>query len=129
MEHVADLALRVRGQDVQDLFVNAAEGMFSLIGECRRESPAQCEEDILLQAPDPEALLIDWLNELLYLAEATHTHFFSFSILNLTATSLEAHVGGNPPESLKREIKSATYHHLRLLEKREGFEVTIVFDV
>ena len=129
VEHVADLALRVRGADRPELFANAAEGMFSLIGDCRRDLPTQCEDEIRLEAPDEETLLIDWLNELLYLSEARGVLLFSFELLSLTLTSVAAHVGGNPFTSREQEIKSATFHDLNVSETEDGFEATIVFDV
>ena len=129
VEHVADLALRARGRDRPELFANAAEGMFSLIGDCRRDLPAQCQDEIRLEAPDVETLLIDWLNELLYLSEARAAHYFSFDVRRLTSTSLVARVGGNPSTSREQEIKSATFHNLYLSETADGFEATIVFDV
>ena len=129
VEHIADLALRVRGGDRPELFANAAEGMFSLIGDCRRVLPAQCEDEICLEAPDEETLLIDWLNELLYLSEARGAIYFSFEVRSLTLTSLVARVGGNPPTYREQEVKSATFHDLDLSETADGFEATIVFDV
>ena len=129
VEHVADLALRVRGRHRPEIFANAAEGMFSLICDCRRELPARYQDEIRLEAPDVETLLIDWLNELLYLSEARGAHYFSFDVRSLTPTSLVARVGGNPSTSREQEIKSATFHDLNLSETADGFVATIVFDV
>jgi SHS2 domain-containing protein len=112
-----------------DLFVHAAEGMFSLIGDCSRASFPRSEEEIHLAAPDPETLLVDWLNELLYLSEAEDVLYCSFDVRSLTPISLVARVAGNPPICREQEIKSATFHDLHITETAEGFEVTIVFDV
>jgi SHS2 domain-containing protein len=38
-------------------------------------------------------------------------------------------VRGNPPASLRRTIKAATFHDLMISTVSDGLEVTIVFDV
>ena len=129
LEHTADIALRVYGGDLQELFVCAAEGMFHLIGDCERDDPPYFEDNIHLEAPDQESLLIDWLNELLYLSETQDVCYYVFDMRNLTSTSLEALVGGSSPTLHKRAIKAATFHELRIEETSNGLEVTIVFDI
>jgi len=129
LEHTADVALRVYGRDLQDLFIHAAEGMLYLMGDCERDGPPRCENDIRLEAPDRESLLIDWLSELLYLSETQDVCYYAFDIRNLTSTSLEARVGGDSLNLHKRAIKAATFHELRIEETLNGLEVTIVFDI
>jgi len=129
LEHTADVALRVYGRDLQELFIHAAEGMFHLIGDCERDAPPYFEDDFRLEAPDREALLIDWLNELLYLSETQDVCYYAFEIRDLSSTSLDARVSGNSFALHKREIKAATFHELRIEEMPNGLEVTIVFDM
>lgn len=129
LEHTADVALRVYGPDLQEIFVRAAEGMFHLVGDCERDGPPHFENDIRLEAPDRESLLIDWLNELLYLSEIQDVCYYVFDIHNLASTALEARVSGNSLTLHKRAIKAATFHELRIEEMPNGLEVTIVFDV
>ena len=38
IEHTADVGIRAYGRDLDELFVNAAEGMFSLIADLDRKS-------------------------------------------------------------------------------------------
>lgn len=129
LEHTADVALRVYGRDMQELFVHAAEVMFSLIGDCERDAAPRFEMEIRLEGPDRESLLIDWLNELLYLFETKSVHFFAFDIRELTTTSLEARVCGGPLTLHEKAIKAATFHDLHISETSEGLEVTVVFDI
>ena len=129
LEHTADVAMRVSGRDLKEIFIYAAEGMFHLVGDCERDGPPHCESDIHFEAPDQESLLIDWLNELLYLQETEDVCYYAFDIRNLTATSLEARVGGNSFTLHKRAIKAATFHELHIEELPNRLEVTIVFDI
>jgi SHS2 domain-containing protein len=130
IEHTADLALRVWGQELPDLFVGAARGMYSLMGVRDNEGlvPAVWHE-IWLEALDREGLLVDWLNELLFLAEAEGQRFVKFQIRELTDTALEARIGGVPAEEPKADVKAATFHNLEIVRDKEGWSTAITFDV
>lgn len=129
VEHTADWALRVRGRDLAELLVNAARGMCSLLVEDPAALPSQVEEQLEIQAVDSESLLVNWLNELAYWAEMERVVFKSFSLKEVTSTSLRAVVRGGPAPDLKKHIKAVTYHGLEIVESRNGLEATIVFDV
>lgn len=128
VEHTADLALRVRGADLREIFTNAAKGMFALISD---EKPALAERHtVSLESLDMEALLVDWLNELLYLAETQGQILGDFRLSELTPTRLEAEVWGARAGNIKKVIKAATFSGLAIQEIGQGgYEVTIVFDV
>jgi riboflavin kinase/FMN adenylyltransferase len=130
VEHTADRALWVWGQSVPALFVGAARGMYSLMDDLDREGrPATEWRVVSLEALDRESLLVEWLNELLYLAEREGLLFFEFEIEWLSDTRLEGRVGGVPVEEAKSDIKAATYHDLTLKENEGGWSTLITFDV
>jgi riboflavin kinase/FMN adenylyltransferase len=130
VEHTADLALRVWGQELSDLFVGAARGMYSLMGVLDEEGlmPAAWH-DISLEALDRESLLVDWLNELLFLAEIEGQLFVEFRVEELTGTALQARAGGVPAQEPKADVKAATFHNLEIARDGEGWSATITFDV
>jgi len=128
IEHTADLALHVWGEDLKSLFVNAALGMFHLVGDCSQDPP-QVHDHIKLEAPDKESLLVDWLNELLYLHEIHNACYYCFDIHDLTPTSIVADVAGNPIQKIRKGVKAATFHNLHISRSSSGYETTIVFDV
>jgi SHS2 domain-containing protein len=127
IEHTADLALRVYGQDMRELFANAAHGMFALMAEPPKETT--CEREVSLEATDYESLLVDWLNELIYLHEVEGKTYYQFNIETLSSTKLKAHMTGGPTKSKTKAIKAATFHDLKINETANGFVATIVFDV
>jgi SHS2 domain-containing protein len=127
IEHTADLAIRVYGRDMRELFANAARGMFALMAE-PSEEPTR-EREVALEAIDHEGLLVDWLNELIYLHEVEEETYSQFTIETLTATELKARVVGGPTKSKARAIKAATFHDLKIVETESGYQATIVFDV
>ena len=128
IEHTADLAIRAYGRDMRELFANAAQGMFALMVEPSLEESA-CQREISLEAPDYESLLVDWLNELIYLHEVEEETYSQFAIKTLSPTELKAQVTGGPTKIKTRAIKAATFHELEVVKTDKGYEATIVFDV
>ena len=64
-DHTADLGLRIYATDLADLFRTAAEALFDVIVTNRdRVDPLESEQ-FHLAADSTDALLLDWLNELI----------------------------------------------------------------
>ena len=128
IEHTADLAIRAYGWDMKELFANAAHGMFALMAEPSLEEPAR-KREVSLEAMDYEGLLVDWLNELIYLHEVENETYSQFTIETLSSTELKARVTGGPTKCKTKAIKAATFHELAIEETANGLVATIVFDV
>lgn len=129
IEHTADWALRIRGQNLQELLTNAARGMSSLLVSSFDEIPADVEQQVELEALDAETLLVDWLSELAYWAEAEQVVFKQFALSHVTPTHLRAVVRGGRVSELQKHIKAVTYHNLEIVETARGLTATVVFDV
>mgnify|MGYP005834457737 CR=1 FL=1 len=132
--HTADLALQVRAETLPELYANAARGMFYLMSGTAETPPRTHEHLISLQGPDYETLLVDWLNELLYLADREREIMVDFNVETLTPTRLEARVGATHNATIRKAIKAATFHDLRITplhpdQDPPGYLVNIVFDV
>jgi SHS2 domain-containing protein len=128
LEHTADLALKVHGHSLEEIFINAARGLFSLMADLENLAPSVSRE-VHLEAPDRESLLVDWLNELLYLHEVEEEIYTRFDIETLSSTALSATVRGTKTEASKLTIKAATFHELEIRETDDGYLTTVVFDV
>ena len=128
LEHTADLALKVHGHSLEEIFINAARGLFSLMADLENLAPSVSRE-VHLEAPDRESLLVDWLNELLYLHEVEEEIYTRFDIETLSSTALSATVRGTKTEASKLTIKAATFHNLEIRETDDGYLTTVVFDV
>jgi len=132
LPHTADIAVRVYGKDLKELFTNAAFAMFDIIADLDglKESVSVSME---LEAASREELLVAWLDELLYNFYTKGIIFFKFDITFLDGKKLSAkargrHVGENR-NRLKTEIKAATYHDLNIRDADGHYSVDIVFDV
>ena len=132
IDHTADYALRVWGEDLRDLLETAGQGLIWLMTAGEAPAPSQWRE-YHLQAVDLEGLLVACLRELLALAEAG----------TLPAALQVREAGDRPPAAwlrvgvlplpqargyLHRHIKAVTYHNLALRPACGGLGVTITFD-
>ncbi len=128
IEHTADIAIRIRGRDLAELFANAAYGM-----ACQLADPGAVEQSneqhIELDAYDTETLLVSWLEELLYLGERDECVFCDFDMQQVTPTQLRATARGGPVEEFGAHIKAVTFNELEVVRSGAGYETSIVFDV
>jgi len=131
--HTADIAARIYGEDIDDLFENAAFAMFDLVSEISELEGDEARVAVEAEGPDLEGLLVSFLNELLYQAFERDLLFTELKILSRDANGLRAEATGKKlignKEKIKREIKAATYHDLEIKKDGDRYEVTIFFDV
>lgn len=127
IEHTADLAMRVRGRTLADLFVNAATGLYDLVTDLR-QMQAAVERAVEVTGLDVEALLVNWLNELLYMTEVDGLMFGQFEIVELGPGRLRAVARGQVGAPLRKYVKAATFHDLHIRQVGDGYETTIVLD-
>ena len=131
IDHTADIGIVAHGNDLREAFANTACGMFSLIAELEGVGE-ELSRKIDVRAPDREALLVAWLNELLYIFDVDHIIFSRFEITGLSRTRLQAEAYGDKIDTsrhrLKTEVKAATYHALKV-EKENGFRVQVILDL
>ena len=132
IEHTADVGIRAWGRDAAELFANAALGMVSLMAEPASIKPNKSLK-IEVKAGNTESLLVEWLNELIYLTETKNLIFSRFSILGLTQIRLSAVAFGElidpTKHELKTEIKACTYHDLKIGKKEGRMSAQVIFDV
>lgn len=125
--HTADWELEVWAPDLLSLLEQAARGMYTLMGTSLR--PAErFVRDLELPAHDQESLLVDFLTELLYLAEAESLGVVNYH-LRMEGDKLLARLECAAVASLTKEIKAVTYHNLAIRQTERGLHTNIVFDV
>ena len=89
----ADKGIRAWGRTLPELFVHAACGLWSLMMDAR-EARADRMLPVSLKAEDREALLVTWLNELLYLHEVEKFVAVRFMVTDLSETGWRLRSGG-----------------------------------
>jgi SHS2 domain-containing protein len=173
-DHTADLGLAVSGETLEDLFVWAALGLTRVSLKGRRpgaagwpprasrpdgEAPGASPRTVesvpvsIPPRPDPEALLVAWLNHLIYLLETEGLVAvggdLAINEATLDADSPAAVPGGGwptptgagwtlsgslktfriPPQEVRTGIKAATYHGLKISRRQGLFRARIILDI
>lgn len=138
IEHTADLAIEVEAGSLERLFEAGAHGLAGvLLGSERGSlgaawSAASTWRRMVLKAPDREALLVDWLRELLYIQTTEGLLFAAAEIAELQDTELVVQAGfAQPPASggVERELKGVTYHDLEISQRGDRWFARVVFDL
>ncbi len=129
--HTGEVRIRIEGYSLSELFEEAGYALAELmLGEERPETPPDAQEEhVTLEAPDTEALLVDWLNELISRADARKRVYTDFVVDDLSERKLHARIRGFTPSVLKTAVKAATFHGLEIHEHEECFIATVVLDV
>jgi len=131
INHTADIGIVAYGADLSQAFANAARALFSLITDLDDVAEV-LHRDVELTAPDEEGLLVEWLNELIYLFDTENILFKRFDIIQLNNTQLKARSYGEKVDKSKHElktgVKAATYHMLKV-DRANGCKVQVLFDI
>jgi SHS2 domain-containing protein len=131
LDHTADVGLRAYGAGLQQAFAHAAQAMFSLIID-PDSVRKNLHRDIEVSAPDKETLLVEWLNELIYLFDVEQLLFKQFDIMFIAPTLIRARCYGEKVDKARHEIKtgikSATYHQVKV-EENGGCTVQVYLDI
>ncbi len=130
LEHTADVGIRARGASLEAAFEQATEGLAEVLGALR---PGDGEAvGIEVSAGDPGGLLVDWLNEVLWLREVRQAVVAGVRVERVrdgTAAGWVAFSGDGPaPDGTF--VKAVTYHRLRVEpDPGGGWLIEVYLDV
>lgn len=133
LDHTADVRVRLRGADPGDLLASAARALaFLLAGETDTDETRQVEWGG--QAQDLEGLLVDVLNELIFLNETRGLVLPRLKVLNLDLPGYRVTASGGRPSGSVRgvgiQLKAATYSGLEVIKTSDGtLTADVIFDV
>lgn len=140
IDHTADVAIRITARDAAEFFQEALRGFnLILLGEegSRRVQPAD-EVPVVLECSDSETLLVDFLNELIYLFDARRQIFARLNVESVTiegaVASLQGQLMGEAFDTerhvFETEVKAATFHDLEIRRTESGLlTADLVFDL
>lgn len=129
--HDADIGVRGRGATLAEAFANAGRALTSVVND-----PAGIREvlsvEVACEADEPEALLFDWLNALVY-EMATRRVLFARYEVTAEGGRLRARAFGEPVDVARHhpavEVKGATWTGLRVAHESGGWVAECVVDV
>ena len=133
IDHTADIGIRVAAEDLEELFIRAAEAMFDVMVDSKPNLTANINVPIEVSAERPDELFVKWLQELLYIFDTRHLVLSSFYIDDISGTAVSGTAKGMKFDKLrhevKRQIKAVTYHKLTLEKKEDAWHATVIFDI
>jgi len=129
LEHKADLKIRAFGRTKEELFLNMLLGMMSAL-RAQIQNPKSKIRKIKIKSLDLEALLVDFLSEVLYLSQVNKEIYNNVKFSKFTNTELGVELAGQKVERFGEDIKAVTYHSLNIHKRDNGvWEATVLFDI
>jgi SHS2 domain-containing protein len=128
LEHTGEVHLRIRGATLADIFIEGGRALGRLCAPDRGTGIGGWHR-IEISAPDRAALLVAWLNELIFFAEQQRCAPNDFAVDEISRTHLRARVRGVPLDVGPSLVKAATMHGLRLEEVDGTLEAEVILDV
>jgi SHS2 domain-containing protein len=127
----ADSGIRFRGRDFRELYGNALRGLnLLLFGRNPRRGLGDESVVFRFQGDGPENVLVNFLAAVLELAYRDGKKVSAVDFSRADKRRLAARLRLAPRCcSPKIEVKSVTYHNLRVVEKNGMLRAAIVFDV
>src|SRR4030042_2158298 len=143
-----DVGIKAFGKSIDEAFINAAIGMYSLITKLDSIKEKKTI-NVSVGSPSLDGLLVSWLNELIFNFDAYGFIGKKIEITEFTpsltlpprgggrvvgeAYKLKATISGEEFDPERHEgkllIKAATYHKLRIEKLEDIWEIDVIFDI
>jgi SHS2 domain-containing protein len=130
LEHTADVGVRAQGETLEECFEQATRGLLAIVG-IDRPGPGE-RVSIELSSEDLGALLVDWLNEIIYLHDARDAVIADLVLTEVSGDTLRGELALAPRGEDAAEgvqVKAVTYHQLRVERTPAGYVAEVYFDV
>jgi SHS2 domain-containing protein len=151
LEHTADVGIRARGATLEEAFEQATLGLAEVLGALRAGDPGGGPPGesggpgeavaVEVSAPDPGGLLVDWLNEVLWLREVRQAWLAGVQVdragdgaaagsVTFSSEGPASEDGSRDPAPDGTFVKAVTYHRLRVEpDPAGGWLIEVYLDV
>ena len=137
LDHTADVQVECWGSSREEAFSHCALSLMTVITPNLSKISPDIEKELWIKAEDKEALLFDFLSELLYIFDVDELVFSDIWVVYINRTQLgfemKAIMKGEQFDKTKHEIgtevKAITYSFMELNETLEKTEIKVVFDI
>lgn len=128
----ADVGVEARGPTLEACFRQCALAVFNLIVPLDAVVPVE-EREVGAQGETPDALLVNWINELLYLHDVEGFAVRDVELPRLAGTRLHARLTGEPVDPGRHprgiQVKAATFHQLAVVSEAGKVSARLVLDI
>lgn len=132
LEHTADIGVRARGASLAALFENAAAGFLSVAYDPIAVQ-GKDSRNLVAEGPDREALLVNWLDEILWLVDGEGWLPSRIQVNQISETRVTGLARGEPRDPsrhlLRMIVKAITYHQLSVREQHGSWVAEVYLDI
>jgi SHS2 domain-containing protein len=137
LEHTADVKARAYGPSLEIAYSQAAYALMATITPDLSKISKKHEKKFTITAEDQEALLFDFLSELLYIFDVDHLVFGDISVESIKEkgegyelrTILIGEEFDKEKHEIGTEVKAITYSYMKIEEKEDLWNIEVVFDI
>ncbi len=132
VDHTADIMLEVEAAELRELFLEAARGLYAVIGSLATAGDDARETLVVHGRSDAERMQA-WLSEALFLFETRMSIIEAIDdwVPDDERLSLAVRLRRVDAErsQFSREVKAVTYHELRVERAGECWSATVILDI
>jgi SHS2 domain-containing protein len=123
--------MKVRASSLEELFKEALKGMMNILRNEKLEMRnKKAMRTVTVYASDRTALLVDFLNEALSLAQIHKEIYTNVAFSTFSEIALQAALLGVKVNEFDEDIKAVTYHEADVRQNEKGeWETMLVFDI
>ncbi len=130
LEHTADVGVRARGASLSEVFEQATHGLLDITGATGTGLSERVA--IKVDAPDRAAVLVDWLEEVLYLQDARDAIVTAVHVERVDEKQATGwiEIAARERDLEGTAVKAITYHQLAVTNQPDGeWEAVVYFDI
>ena len=132
VEHPSDIGIMAFGKSQKEAFENIAFGMMDIMYDLSKVEKKE-KLSLKVEGEDLQSLVVNWLNELLYINDTKKMIFSEFKINNFSDKMLAVEAVGEKFDPKKHAgrlyVKAATYNQLELSKDKDNYKIKVIFDV
>jgi SHS2 domain-containing protein len=129
LEHTGEVHLHVAATSLAELLAESGRALAGLLLRGRSPSPVGRWEDVEVGSTDRTALLVDWLNELIYRADADREVPVEFELREAGESAVRGRIRGVQVQESPALVKAATLHGAKVETTARGVEGDVILDV
>jgi len=136
LDHPADMGFRAWAPTLEDLFVETATALTSILVDLESIEPVETNT-LEIDADDEEMLLYNWLSEILFQFDAEGMLYSKIEIVGFMTTcarcQMQVKVTGQKysrdKHQVKTYVKAVTLHQLKVVRKKDTYEAQVYIDI
>ena len=129
LDHTSEITLHVGAADWPGLLAEAGRGLTELLLRGAVQTADGEWRPLEVSSHDRESLLVDWLNEIVFVAETGLWVPVEIEIEDVSEIHLKARARGVTVEVPPSLVKAATFHDLHVRDSPDGLEAEVILDV